>query len=184
MKNIYTGKRTQLHALIDIIKNSNGKIQRVAEIGVWKGYTTKRVLRACKDVISQYWAVDFWKCSDRWNYRNRSLEFWDKRYFVVCRLMYWFPQLHVVRMDSLTAARLFPVRYFDLVFMDADHSYESVVTDIKAWLPLVNVGGFLTGHDYGGKHAGVKKAVDEQFGEGIEIMLPEYIWVKKVQKEK
>jgi len=34
----------QSNALIDLIKNSNGKIQKVAEIGVWKATTTKRVL--------------------------------------------------------------------------------------------------------------------------------------------
>jgi len=51
--------------------------------------------------------------------------------------------------------------------------------DIKTWLPLVREGGLLTGHDYG-KKQGVKKAVDEYFGEGVELMLPEYIWIKKV----
>jgi len=171
---------TQGHALIDFIKDSNGKIKRVVEVGVWKGHTTKRVLKACKEDISQYWAVDIWQKSNRWKYRSRSAEFWDERYFKVCKLMYWFPQLCVVRMDSITAAGLFTEKYFDLVFLDADHTYEALMNDIKTWLPLVRDGGLLTGHDYGGKHAGVKKAVDEIFGEEIEIKLPEYIWVKKV----
>ena len=172
-------RQTQGHVLIDLIKDSNGKIQRIAEVGVWKSHTTKRILRACKDIVSQYWAIDFWQCSDHRHYRSRPPEFWDELYFHACRLMYWFPQLCVVRMDSLTAARLFPEKYFDLVFIDADHSYESVVADIKVWTPLVNDGGFLTGHDYEGKPTGVKKAVDEQFGEEIEIF-PERVWVKRV----
>lgn len=175
------GKITQGHILIDLIKNSNGKIQRVAEIGVYKSHTTKRVLRKCKEDISQYWAVDIWQNSNHWLYRDRTPEFWDGLYFYACGLMYWFPQLCVVRMDSLTAARLFPERYFDLVFIDADHSYEAVKADIKAWLPLVKDGGLLTGHDYGGKKTGVKKAVDEIFGEEIEILPPERVWVKKVE---
>jgi len=173
-------RQTQGHVLIDLIKNSNGKIKIVAEVGVWKCHTTKRVLRACKDVISQYWAVDFWQCSDHRHYRSRTHEFWDGLYFYACGLMYWFPQLCVVRMDSLMAAGLFPKRYFDLVFIDADHEYESVVADIKAWLPLVNIGGFLTGHDYGEKYPGVMKAVDEQFGGEIEINIPECVWIKRV----
>lgn len=176
-------RQTQGHVLIDIIKNSNGKIQRIAEIGVWKSHTTKRVLRACKDVVSQYWAVDFWQCSDHRHYRSRLPEFWDDLYFHACKLMYWFPQLHVVRMDSLTAAKLFPEKYFDFVFIDADHKYESVTADIKAWLPLVSVGGYLTGHDYDAKHPGVKKAVDEIFGvDGVEINNSESVWIKKVDK--
>jgi len=175
------GRITQGHILVDLIKNSNGKIQRVAEIGVWKGHTTKRVLKSCNDIISQYWAVDFWQYSERRKYRSRTPEFWDELYFRVCRLMRWFPQLHVLRMDSLTAASLFSDRYFDLIFIDAEHTYESVIADIKAWMPLIRDGGLLTGHDYGGKHPGVKKAVDEIFGEGIEILPPEGVWVKKVE---
>ena len=176
-------KKSSSRILVDIIKSLNKKELVIAEIGIWKGRTTKGVLKNCKDTISQYWAVDFWKCSDSRYYRSRPPEFWQELYFRVCKLMYWFPQLCVVRMDSLTAAKLFPERYFDLVFIDADHTYEAVMADIKAWLPLVNIGGFLTGHDYGGKKAGVKRAVDEIFGEGIEIKFPEYIWVKRVENK-
>ena len=36
-------RQTQGHVLIDLIKDSNGKIQRIAEVGVWKSHTTKRL---------------------------------------------------------------------------------------------------------------------------------------------
>ena len=38
--------------------------------------------------------------------------------------------------------------YFDLVYIDADHTYESVKDDIAAWFPKVKPGGWITGHDY------------------------------------
>ena len=48
-----------------------------------------------------------------------------------------------------------------MVFIDADHHYESVKADIAAWHPKVT--RILAGHDYGHPKFGVKKAVDELF---------------------
>jgi predicted O-methyltransferase YrrM len=52
----------------------------------------------------------------------------------------------------------------DLVFIDADHSYEAVKADIAAWRRFVKPGGILAGHDHDGGWPGVEKAVDEAFG--------------------
>lgn len=41
----------------------------------------------------------------------------------------------------------------DLLFIDADHDYESVIADIKAWSPYVKQGGLMVFHDY---HRGEK----------------------------
>jgi hypothetical protein len=50
----------------------------------------------------------------------------------------------------------------DFVFLDADHAYQSISADIKAWYPKVKWSGTLAGHDI--HHwPGVKQAVTEQF---------------------
>lgn len=36
---------------------------------------------------------------------------------------------------------------FNFVFIDADHSYEAVLKDLKNWAPLVKAGGMLALHD-------------------------------------
>ncbi len=178
MKNI-KHKKSQSQVLVDIVKSFDRKDLVIAEIGIWKSHTVKRVLKTSKDIISQYWAIDFFESTNHWNYRHRTHEFWEACYFKACRLMRWFPQLCVVRMSSLEAAKLFPKKYFDLVFLDADHTYEALMNDIKAWLPLVKDGGLLTGHDYGGKKVGVKQAVDECFDD-VEIDQAT-VWIKKVE---
>lgn len=66
---------------------------------------------------------------------------------------------------------------FDLILIDADHSYESVRNDISAWLPYAQDGAFFWFHDYGDprEHGfssvnlptpGVKQAVEEAVGRG------------------
>jgi predicted O-methyltransferase YrrM len=62
-----------------------------------------------------------------------------------------------------TAVGLFWRPPVDLVFIDGDHHYEHVKSDIQAWLPHIKPGGVLCGHDYGyEKWAGVKQAFDEE----------------------
>lgn len=58
----------------------------------------------------------------------------------------------------------FGKEYFDWVYIDADHSYASVLEDLQHWYPQVKKGGFLCGDDYGWSHpltAGPQPAVDE-----------------------
>lgn len=50
----------------------------------------------------------------------------------------------------------------DWLYIDADHSYEAVRDDLRAWVPHVKPGGIILGDDYG-HHSfpGVKRAWDE-----------------------
>ena len=50
-----------------------------------------------------------------------------------------------------------------MIFFDADHSYEGIAGDIKAWLPLCMKGATLAFHDYGGRYGrpAIQKAVQE-----------------------
>ena len=63
---------------------------------------------------------------------------------------------------------LFEDEYFDFVFIDADHKYESVKQDIEDWYPKVRKGGILAGHDYAQSQHGIRKAVDDRFGNKVE----------------
>ena len=67
----------------------------------------------------------------------------------------------------MEASAGFPDNYFDLVFIDALHSYEGCLADIKAWTPKVKKGGYICGHDYP-RRPGVVQAVTEVFGDDVE----------------
>lgn len=58
--------------------------------------------------------------------------------------------IQTLRLDSVAAARRLASdgRQFGLVFIDANHSYESVMADIQYWSPLIRPGGIICGHDY------------------------------------
>lgn len=57
----------------------------------------------------------------------------------------------------------------DVLFVDAGHTYEECLADIKAWAPHVAKGGVICGHDYNSAFPGVKKAVHEIFGWGVQV---------------
>ena len=72
------------------------------------------------------------------------------------------PGVALVVCKSWDGAQFFADGSCWFVFLDADHSYESVAADIAAWWPKVQPGGRLTGHDYEtGRYPGVRKAADE-----------------------
>lgn len=63
----------------------------------------------------------------------------------------------------------------DLVFIDADHSYEAVKKDIKNYSTKLKNTGWLTGHDI--DFPGVNKAVKELIV-GYDVG-PNNVWIKK-----
>ena len=73
--------------------------------------------------------------------------------------------------DSVSMADQVPDRSLGFVYLDANHSYEGAMRDLKAWTPKIKTGGIMAGHDYNALY-GVKKAVDE-FTKGKAIKLPE-----------
>ena len=77
--------------------------------------------------------------------------------------------IDVIHGDSAKAATMFRDRGLDIVFIDANHAYEHVVADIKAWLPKIRSGGMIAGHDICEPSCGVRAAVDEIFPAGYEI---------------
>lgn len=133
---------------------------RCVEVGVYKGrsliYLAEAFARHGK--TAEIWGVDAWEaswCPDMWeifrsHIRTTPPPAWG--------------MINVSRGRSNVALP----GVFDLVFIDADHNYESVKADIAAWRGSLKPGGIMCGHDYEGdlygEFPGVTRAVNEAFG--------------------
>jgi hypothetical protein len=78
------------------------------------------------------------------------------------------PWIELVRDFSVEGSTRFEDGYFDFIYIDAAHDYDSVKDDLEAWWPKLQDGGIFSGHDYfpdtriwRGKACGVYQAVNE-----------------------
>ena len=86
----------------------------------------------------------------------------DRLYSAVStNLLKFQGRARLIREKSWLAAGEFDDGSCDLVYIDGDHTYDSVVKDLAAWYPKVKKGGIICGDDI--NWPGVKKAVDEFF---------------------
>jgi hypothetical protein len=91
----------------------------------------------------------------------------------------------ILKNRSAEAADAIPDGSRDFVFLDADHSYEGCMADLRAWASKVKPGGWLCGHDYENRTMpkfGVTQAVNEFVTErGLTLELGENCcWFAKV----
>jgi predicted O-methyltransferase YrrM len=154
--------------LIDWLR-SRGPVRFGAEVGVFDGYTSDVLLQEFPDL--RLWMVDPWQPVARPAEYSRidAAGFEQLRQVALWWTSHADDRRFELRMRSTDAAPLFPDGSLDFAFIDADHSYEAVRSDLRVWWPKLRAGGLLCGHDYGvyGDAAGawgVRQAVDEFVG--------------------
>lgn len=77
---------------------------------------------------------------------------------------------------SVRAARIFADGSLDFVFIDGNHTRESVMEDCAAWWPKIKVGGVMSGHDYDVHFNEVVSAVNEFFGRPVPHPIRNTCW--------
>ena len=149
-----------------------------AEIGVWKGHFSARILNKVKPRALHL--IDPWIFVDDDDYERaayggkvaKSQGDMDDLYEAVRERFEREIAGGVVRLHRMTSAEAnanFPDDYFDWVYIDANHSYEFVKQDLLTYHPKVKQGGFFAGDDYRTKGwwgYGVTQAVDEFVASG------------------
>lgn len=132
----------------------NGKI---IELGVWKG----RSLCSIADIIKRknliVYAVDTFEGSkDDITEKDAKKENIRREFDKNMKVFGLTPTVYA--MTTNEAAKKIKEK-FDLVFLDADHSYDAVNQDIDNWLPKCK--GIIAGHDY--ELLDVSRNVDRMF---------------------
>lgn len=103
-------------------------------------------------------------CVDKWSeYSSVAEPLFDE---VVASLQLSHPELEVVKRKMTTnrAHKRIRDKSVDLVYIDALHTYDAVRQDIFNWIPKVKLYGYLAGHDYSWRFAGVIRAIYELLG--------------------
>lgn len=150
-----------------------------AEVGVGDGKTSKYLLEHCP-VLFRHYAVDVWEPTqghpESYNHKenlDKCRQIAEKDY-----------RLKLLRKASTVAAQEFNNKHLDYVFIDADHDYESVLSDINVWLPKIRPGGLICGHDYNvWTKPGVVKAVNEVFEHSRVVEGDDITWWVDLDRE-
>lgn len=143
---------------VDLVKQHGWT--RGAELGVDRGILTGMLLRACPNL--SLIGVDTFPDRER---SSQALNYQES-----------YPLLWLIKSRTNDAAARIPDQTLDFVFIDADHTHQSVREDIAHWAPKVRPGGWIGGHDYHPrKWPGVVKAVNEAFGKKVQHW-PGTIW--------
>lgn len=155
----------------DIVAQREMKI--IAEVGVLEGTHALSILEVAEQTLERFYLVDPWaEYSDLGQAESKdkvlaalTRKRWDKTARNVYHLaMAHADKVRVVRLPSVDAADLFADGVFDLVYIDADHSYVPLLDDIIAWLPKIKDHGVISGHDFTPRWPDVCRAVEEVFG--------------------
>jgi len=143
----------------DLIQSLNlGVFNRAAEIGVRYGWFSKFML---DNTEMEVWSVDPWL-------PNAELDGDTEQVFEHAKrlLAEHGKRSHIIRGWSPAEAENFDDNFFDFIYIDAAHDYESVKADLGGWYGKLRSKGIFAGHDYDEQAwPGVFRAVNEFFEE-------------------
>jgi predicted O-methyltransferase YrrM len=130
----------------------------IVELGSFCGKSTRILVEAAKERHGKVYCVDsfvpYFDCTPT------PPEF-ALRSITEHILIPYYDFAELIKKDTSEAAKYFNLEV-DLLFIDADHSFEGLAADCENWLPKLKSGGLAIFHDWHSEHVNVKKA-----GEGF-----------------
>ena len=154
------------------ILNSCKSPSAIVEVGSWKGRSSVFASRAAAVSNSKLYCVDTWLGSNVENESHPTVE-QAKIENVFAQFkknisLFGCDNVVICRGDSIEVAKNWDQGPIDFLFIDASHDYESVLKDLRAWVPLVKPGGVICGDDWNREErpdlkGSVRKAFEDFF---------------------
>jgi len=111
----------------------------VAELGVDKGDFSRQIL--INNQPKKLHLIDVWD-SERYNQEKRKeVELKFENEIVLQNVVINFGY-------STSVVDIFEDSYFDWIYIDTNHSYETTKEELKLYSPKIKKGGIIAGHDY------------------------------------
>jgi hypothetical protein len=145
----------------DQMLNSFDKNLIIAELGVFEGEFSKRIKEICQP--SKLYLIDLFDGhfgsgdKDGQNYHFVQLD--DEMHKIIDHFKDC-EEVYVIKNSTINFLNTLEDNYLDMVYIDADHSYNSVLEDLRLSYKKVKNGGLICGHDYV-EHTEAKAAVDQ-----------------------
>jgi len=152
-----------------------------AEIGVYKGRFSKQLLRLNPNL--KLYGIDAWQVYD--GYEDTQDPEHMERIYKEARMRLAPYNFKIIIDWSMKAVKRFKDESLDFVYIDGNHSYESVKEDIREWSKKVKKGGIVAGHDYINGHRGITFGVRQALDEWIKKNKIPYLFIlnKDVNKD-
>lgn len=160
------------HVISDLVEEHGLKYG--AEVGVKEGENLFFIMEHCPEL--KMIGVDAWEqqLSEEDGEDYRSWNMGSMYEGVLKNAERYGERLTIMKKFSVDAAKHIEDKSLDFVFIDAQHTYDSLKADIQAWEPKLREGGFMLGHDI--HFPGVLKAVKEIYPDYIE--LENKVWMR------
>jgi len=152
------------------------------EVGVQEGLFSKEILAGWPGKL---YMVDCWAKQPDNVYHDVANVSWDEHTDKMVKARravnrFW-TRASLIQEFSVTASGFFQDESQDWIYLDANHSHDATVEDLKAWYPKIKSGGLISGHDYmeGESHNctfGVISAIEEFLPTDATIYVATEMW--------
>lgn len=174
---LFLGLSELIVDLQELLSHNKFKGSTMIEIGSYMGEST--MLFASSKLFNKIYAIDPLKGNEVFNETSECS--WDEvlnQFNINTR---FFDNIELIEEYSQYTVSKFEDKSIDFIYIDANHTYESVKNDLQLYLPKLKSNCVIAGHDYCDiKWPGVIKAVNEILGKPNKVYQDSsWVYVKK-----